>query len=131
MTNPREGPIHGYDRTLMYRERRRYPRVDYRLPIGLKVVRSDGYLQTEGPSVSGVTVNISTGGAVARLDEVMPDITECIIRFYHAGDLIEPERTTGTVVRVERGGNGCLVAVRFDTPLEFLQSIDAPGRSPV
>jgi len=74
----------------------------------------------------GVTVNLSLGGMLARVQEDIEDGSHCLVRFVNAGDCVRPDLRWGLVIRTVREDGTCEVAVKFDVPLEFLDP-DGPA----
>ena len=68
----------------------------------------------------GVTSNLSRGGMEARIEDVVAEGNHCLVRFLHTDGKITPELRWGLVLRSTPSGEGCVVAVKFDNPLETL-----------
>jgi len=76
----------------------------------------------------GRTVNLSVSGLLARVADVVPDGSNCLVRFVNAGDGVRPELRWGVVVRCSELESGKYeIAVHFDNPLEHLdvKALDA------
>ena len=79
---------------------------------------------------SGATVNISRGGVKVSFAEPVPGSRKgqvCGLRFLDAGEELRPHYVVGTVRRVEATEEGCLVAIKFDAPLEVLKVSHRPS----
>jgi len=76
----------------------------------------------------GRTVNLSVSGLLARVADVVPYGSNCLVRFVNAGDGVRPELRWGVVVRCSELESGKYeIAVHFDNPLEHLdvKALDA------
>ncbi len=101
-------------------EQRAHRRYEYRVAVGIL---------GSWPQ-SGTTLNISRGGVKVGFAEPVPGPRKgqwCAVRFLDAGDELRPHYMVGTVRRVEVTEEGCLVAIKFDAPLELLKVPHRPS----
>ena len=68
----------------------------------------------------GMTVNLSLGGMLACVQDEVEEGSHCLVRFINAGDCVRPELRWGLVLRTVCEEGTCMVAVKFDVPLEYL-----------
>ena len=105
-------------------------RVEVVLPVDILV----GRLKADSPPIplklEGVTINVSLTGMLARLNQLVPPGTTCVIRFLVSEDQVAPEILRATVRRAEPTETGCDIAVEFGTVLEVLKIADAKDDDP-
>lgn len=103
-------------------ERRRHPRVQAALLIGIEAARSQDPLSSMGwVGLTGFTKDLSRGGVSLRLDGRVDVGTECVVRFFVPSDQIYPQTTRGKVLRAVESNSSSDVAVQFSQPLEILK----------
>ncbi len=107
-------------------ELRAYPRSEVSYPLGIEV-RLHGYLwkdrrldTNQRLNTRGVTINLSRGGFLARVDRTIPVNSHCLIHFPGAEGLIAPEYRWGIVIQSAAVQGVCELSVKFDSPLERL-----------
>lgn len=71
--------------------------------------------------LDGLTVNLSRGGMLARIDQGILRHGRYLIRFLDAGRSIQPSVTWGAVRRSRARDRGWEVGIEFDDPLETLK----------
>ena len=102
-------------------ERRAHPRAEvaYALEIEVELVVAE----EEGPvlKTEGHTINISRGGMLAQTEHPLPVGTDCLVRFRHAQEVVEPEFKFGTVLRSVELEGTCQAAIRFRSPLRVVR----------
>ena len=99
------------------RERRKHPRIEAAFALRLAIE-----VGVSGSTAAvGTTVNISRGGVLATVDQLLPLRARCSISFVGTGSRVQPTEMKGTVVRVTRRTSGCVVGIAFDQPLDTLE----------
>ncbi len=102
-------------------ERRLHERHSIVFPVEVQVVEPGATLKR----LVGVSVKISCGGALLRLDKDARKGARCRVIFKQSAGRVLPATMTGKVRRSAVGEPGNrLVAVQFDHPLE---RVKAPG----
>ncbi len=106
--------------------RRAYPRMNVSIYFELRLeVGRLGVKPTRG-----VTVDLSSGGVLARVGRTWPVGTRCLVRFLdQTEERIKPSVLLGTVRRDTRSRDGYCVALEFETPLEVFEFDDAEKSS--
>jgi c-di-GMP-binding flagellar brake protein YcgR len=105
------------------KERRVHPRVEVTLPVELDV-------ETYGPTTTGRTVDLSRGGVLVIVNQLVGVGAHCTIRFPNAGANAQ-EIKAGTVVRSGPAEGGFLVALQFDNrPQESIRPHTSRTTSP-
>jgi hypothetical protein len=92
-----------------YQDRRAHPRVETVVSLEISVDGSD-------VSASGMTIDLSLGGALAEVDQLLEVGEHCTIRFPKLG-AEENTVVSATIVRAQSMDSGNLIAVHFDWPL--------------
>ncbi len=104
------------------------PRHEASYPIGIEV-QLYGYHRkrrhrrpdtNQRLDTSGVTINLSRGGMLARVERTIPVNTNCLIHFRGAEGLIAPEYRWGVVIQSVAVQGDCELSVKFASPLERL-----------
>ncbi len=106
-------------------ERRSFPRTGLELPVHLTVVPGGSSDNSLSANLSGVTRDVSRGGCAIITDQEVAERTRCIARFPLSTGRIEPDTVWAEVRRSRVHGNGVLLGLEFDTPLDALRI--APG----
>ena len=102
-------------------ERRLHERHSIVFPVEVQVVEPGAPLKR----LVGVSVKISCGGALLRLDKDARKGARCRVTFKHSAGRVMPATVTGRVRRSSVGEPGDrMVAVQFDQPLD---RVKAPG----
>lgn len=115
------GDAGGPEEVQQIQDRRAWPRypVSYRLKIDPKL-RSAERSVSPFP-VSGVTINLSRGGMLARLDRGIPPSSRCLIHLLNTGGNVRPDLAWGRIHRSHDGEEGWEVGIEFEEPLELLR----------
>ena len=94
-----------------YSERRKYPRQLLHILVKVRTRLSDD----DVVAVNGVTVNLSSGGMLALLQDRVPFGADgtCAVQFKESDGVVEPEFTSGVLVRSEPRGPDYDVAIDF------------------
>jgi len=71
--------------------------------------------------LNGMTVNVSRGGMLAKIDQGILRHGRYLIRFLEASGAIEPAVTWGAVRRSRARNKGWEVGIEFDDPLEVIK----------
>ncbi len=71
--------------------------------------------------LDGLTMNLSRGGMLARIDQGILRHGRYLVRFLEAGRSIQPSVTWGAVRRSRARNRGWEVGVEFDDPLDLLK----------
>ncbi|MCH7825793.1 MAG: PilZ domain-containing protein [Acidobacteria bacterium] len=72
-------------------------------------------------SLSGLTMNLSRGGMLAKIDQGILRHGRYLIRFLEVSGAIQPSVTWGAVRRSRASDHGWEVGIEFDDPLETLK----------
>ena len=102
-------------------ERRLHERHSIVFPVEVQVATPGGPLER----LVGVSVKISRGGALLRLEKDARPGARCRVKFKHSVGRVEPATASGMIRRSAAGQPGSrMIAVQFDHPLE---RVKAPG----
>lgn len=71
--------------------------------------------------LDGLTMNLSRGGMLARIDQGILRHGRYLVRFLEAGRSIQPSVTWGAVRRSRARNRGWEVGIEFDDPLDLLK----------
>ena len=102
-------------------EQRWYPRILLKLPV-----RVYGELDENGMTVqSGLSENLSLGGALVSVPEYLPCGSRCRVKFVDASESIVPNYVFGTVRHITPGSDkDFLVGIEFSKPLAIIPAAD-------
>lgn len=108
-------------------DRRNFQRARFTILVRLLLVSDEEEVDLD--AVGGITTDLSRGGLAAWIGEEIPPQTRCLIRFLNPRGRVEPQMSVGTVRRLIRDGEGCVVGIEFEEPLEiFALGKDARAR---
>ena len=92
-----------------------------RFPIELEPEHRTGRSDLTTLPLNGVTLNVSKGGTLAKIDQGILRHGRYLIRFLKAGGSVSPEITWGAVRRSRARNRGWEVGIEFDDPLDRLK----------
>jgi hypothetical protein len=100
--------------------RRAFQRLPANLQIQLEPEHRAQRQDIAGLPLDGMTVNVSRGGMLAKIDQGILRHGRYLIRFLEAGGAIQPAVTWGAVRRSRARNRGWEVGIEFDDPLETI-----------
>jgi hypothetical protein len=103
------------------RNRRAFERLPAHLQIELEPERRTSRSELAPLPLNGVTVNVSRGGLLAKIDQGILRHGRYLVRFLEAGSAVKPAITHGSVRRSRARNHGWEVGIEFDDPLESLK----------
>ena len=103
------------------KNRRAYQRLPAHFQVQLEAQHSTQRQDFAGLLISGLTVNLSRGGMLAKIDQGILRHGRYLIRFLEAGGAIQPAFTLGAVRRSRARNKGWEVGIEFDDPLEDIK----------
>lgn len=106
-------------------ERRSFPRTGLALPVHLAFVPGVGGANEFEGNLTGTTRDVSRGGCAVVTDVWVPEHSRCIARFPMATGRVTPDTVWAEVRRSSSNGDGVLLGLEFDSPLDALHT--APG----
>ena len=98
--------------------RRTYQRLPAHFQVQLEPQHRAQRQDLAGLPISGLTVNLSRGGMLAKIDQGILRHGRYLIRFLEAGGAIQPAFAKGVVRRSRARSRGWEVGIEFDDPLE-------------
>ncbi len=101
--------------------RRAYRRLPANVQIQLEPEHHAHRRDLAALPLDGLTMNLSRGGMLARIDRGILRHGRYLIRFLEVGGAIQPSVTWGAVRRSRTRDNGWEVGIEFDDPLETLK----------
>lgn len=101
--------------------RRAYRRLPAHYQIQLEPEHRAQRQHTAGLPLNGMTVNVSRGGMLAKIDQGILRHGRYLIRFLEAGGAIQPAVTWGAVRRSRARNRGWEIGIEFDDPLEDIR----------
>ena len=101
--------------------RRAFQRLAATFPIELEPEHRTGRSDLTALPLAGVTLNVSKGGMLAKIDQGILRHGRYLIRFLKAGGSVRPEITWGAVKRSRARNRGWEVGIEFDDPLDRLK----------
>ncbi len=106
-----------WNRLLAKVERRRFRRLEASIEVAISV-ELYGFEGAANPFFSsGVTLDMSRGGVLARLDAPIHAGAVCNVFFRDCGDQVRPCYVAGRVIRCEEIDGAFRIAVTFEEPL--------------
>lgn len=99
------------------RNRRAYQRLPAHFQIQLEPEHRAQRQDIAALPLNGMTVNVSRGGMLAKIDQGILRHGRYLIRFLEAGGAIQPAVTWGAVRRSRARNRGWEVGIEFDDPL--------------
>jgi len=103
------------------RERRAYMRLPANVQIQLEPEHRTRRQDFAALPLDGLTMNLSRGGMLARIDRGVLRHGRYLIRLLEASGAIDPSVTWGVVRRCRPGDHVWEVGIEFDDPLETLK----------
>ena len=103
------------------KNRRVYQRLPANVEIQLEPEHRAHRQDLAALPLNGMTVNLSRGGMLAKIDQGILRHGRYLIRFLEASGAIQPSVTWGAVRRSKAGNRGWEVGFEFDDPLEMLK----------
>jgi len=101
--------------------RRAYQRLPANFTIELEPEQRTNRSDLAALPLEGMTVNVSKGGMLAKIDQGILRHGRYLIRFLEAGGAIRPAVTWGAVRRSRARNRGWEVGIEFDDPLDELK----------
>lgn len=109
--------------------RRQFERVRVNAPVKLEATLKGRFIDILSLELEGVTVDMSRGGVLAKVDQSITPGVRCRIEIEPEEGGGDPRSFFGRVRRTYQGNrNGYLVALEFDEPLKVKEALAAlPG----
>jgi hypothetical protein len=101
--------------------RRAYQRLPAHFQVQLEPQHRAQRQDFAGLPIDGMTVNLSRGGMLAKIDQGILRHGRYLIRFLEAGGAIQPAVTWGAVRRSRASNRGWEVGIEFDDLLEDIK----------
>jgi len=101
--------------------RRAFHRLPAEFSIELEPEHRTGRSDLTTLPLNGVTLNVSKGGMLAKIDQGILRHGRYLIRFLKVGGSVSPEITWGAVRRSRARNRGWEVGIEFDDPLDKLK----------
>ena len=101
--------------------RRAFPRRDLSCAIQLEPELPSAATDITQLPISGMTLNMSRGGMLAKIDQGTLRHGRYLVRFLRAGGNIQPEIMWGAVRRSRARNAGWELGIEFDDPLHILK----------
>lgn len=101
--------------------RRAYQRLPAHFQIQLEPQHRSHHQDIAGLPLHGMTVNLSRGGMLVKIDQGILRHGRYLIRFLEAGGAIQPAFTWGAVRRSRARNKAWEVGFEFDDPLEHIK----------
>lgn len=101
-------------------DRRAFPRVGAHYSVSLEPEASVSQVPAGLFPVSGITLNVSRGGMLARVERLLDRRSRYRVRFFGTAGKVEPESAWAEVRRTGVGPAGWEVGLEFDSPLRLL-----------
>lgn len=104
-------------------DRRQYERVKVSKPVKLEAILRGRFIDIMRLEMSGVTIDMSRGGFLAKVDQSISPGVRCRIDLQEKEAGGEPESLWGRVRRSSMGKRGFIIALEFDEPLKAMAAL--------